>query len=213
MLEESDSDDSDLEVSSRRQNSSADKKPRRSEVSGDDLGENFEMDEDEPKKGWVDEVLARGCSEEEESDNEDDSGSGEDEDNNDDNDDDNSDRTDPEGDGSSESGCDDDESEAKGSDDDAWERSDEDDELPFPKAQNLEVVKPQNHNSSKGPSYEEGGKGGSELPFVIDAPKSFEALKSLVDNRSVADLLVIIQRIRTCNSIHLAAENRRKMQV
>ena len=201
MLGETDSDDSDIENSATRQNSSREKKRRRSEVSGDDLGENFALDDDEPKVGWVDEILARDGNDEEDSENEDDAGS-EEEDNDDES-------------GSEEDG------DASGSDgandehDDVWEKSDEDNELvSFQKAENQKVVKQQNLNSlSKRASQEEDGKGRSEIPFVIDAPKNFEELKNLVDNRSVADLLLIIQRIRTCNSIRLASENRRKMQV
>mgnify|MGYP000630295212 CR=1 FL=1 len=82
MLGETDSDDSDIENSPARQNSLREKKRRRSEVSGDDLGENFAMDDDEPKVGWVDEILARDGNEEEDSENEDDSES-EEEDNDD----------------------------------------------------------------------------------------------------------------------------------
>lgn len=51
------------------------------------------------------------------------------------------------------------------------------------------------------------------LPFVIEAPNNLEELRSLLDNCSDEEVILAINRIRACNSIRLAAENRRKMQV
>jgi nucleolar protein 14 len=53
----------------------------------------------------------------------------------------------------------------------------------------------------------------SGVPFVIDAPNNLKDLSSLLNGRSDTEIIEIISRIRTCNSIRLAAENRRKMQV
>jgi hypothetical protein len=52
-----------------------------------------------------------------------------------------------------------------------------------------------------------------ELPFVIDAPQTLELFRAIVDGRSDAELALAVERIRACNSVNLAAENRRKMQV
>ncbi|KAF6163850.1 hypothetical protein GIB67_024705 [Kingdonia uniflora] len=50
------------------------------------------------------------------------------------------------------------------------------------------------------------------LPFVIEVPASKAELCSLLDNRSDAEILEAINRIRACNAISLAAENKKKMQ-
>uniref|UniRef100_A0A803L7P6 Nucleolar protein 14 n=1 Tax=Chenopodium quinoa TaxID=63459 RepID=A0A803L7P6_CHEQI len=52
-----------------------------------------------------------------------------------------------------------------------------------------------------------------ELPFKIDAPGSMEDLYALFQDRSNEDIIEAIMRIRKCNPILLAAENRKKMQV
>eukprot|EP00897_Mesotaenium_endlicherianum_P006282 jgi/Mesen1/5682/ME000288S04895 len=51
------------------------------------------------------------------------------------------------------------------------------------------------------------------LPFVIDAPQTLDAFRRLVDGRSTDEMVTAVQRIRACNAISLAAENRRKMQI
>lgn len=212
MLGEVGSEDSDLEETDPAQ-VPREAKWKRSQVSGDDLGENFLMSDDQPKKGWVDEVLARNNDEEEDSTNEEDDDTSMDEDcisgqsSGDD------------GENGDLSNSDREVSEERGLDA-SWEESNEDNMINSSGnslSQNLvkgvegkkrdveslvEAARDFKHSSS-----------GSQLPFVIEAPKSLEELKSLVDNRSIDDLLVAIQRIRTCNSIRLAAENRRKMQV
>ncbi|KAI5056535.1 hypothetical protein GOP47_0028353 [Adiantum capillus-veneris] len=205
MLDE-ESEDSESENTAGRQDSQITKR-RRLELSGDDLGENFANDDDDPKKGWVDEVLARNEEGEEEdldSEEEDKALMNEDSD--------------------SDTGSEE-ESEEREVENDAWEESD--DEVLGAHGKTLSTSSPvgaantmvikeealmaraQVHAAkTTKPSRSMG-----ELPFVIEAPKNLQEFKSLVDGRPITDLLVIIQRIRTCNSIRLAAENRRKMQV
>ena len=52
-----------------------------------------------------------------------------------------------------------------------------------------------------------------ELPYTIAAPESYEEFAALVAGRSAADLSAAIQRIMACNSLALASDNRRKLQV
>ena len=52
-----------------------------------------------------------------------------------------------------------------------------------------------------------------ELPYTIAAPESYEEFAALVAGQSVADLSAAIQRIMACNSLALASDNRRKLQV
>lgn len=52
-----------------------------------------------------------------------------------------------------------------------------------------------------------------ELPYTIEAPKNFEELSALLENRSDEQIVEAIRRIRTFNAITVAAENRKKMQV
>ncbi|EPS71081.1 hypothetical protein M569_03678 [Genlisea aurea] len=53
----------------------------------------------------------------------------------------------------------------------------------------------------------------SELPFTIEAPKSFEEFSALLENRSDDQIVEAIKRIRAFNAISIAVENRKKMQV
>lgn len=228
---ESDEAESDQdEEESRRQ-----QKKKRREISGDDLGENFVMEDEYQENGWVDEVLARkGDSDEDEDEDEDD-----DEDEEDD-DDGSSARSEEDADSEGS----DDEDESEGSEDEDWENSE--DELAgiegIPKLsakdQNLldkliaaksgpkpeEQVKNLLEKELKIPLRAEKAKkakkpvsGGNELdsalPYVIDAPQTLVDFRQLVDSRSIKDLEVAVERIRKCNAISLAAENRKKMQV
>ena len=52
-----------------------------------------------------------------------------------------------------------------------------------------------------------------DLPYLIESPKSFEELCVLLENCSINDIILVINRIRVSNAIKLAAENRKKMQV
>ncbi|CAA2961759.1 nucleolar 14 [Olea europaea subsp. europaea] len=57
-------------------------------------------------------------------------------------------------------------------------------------------------------SFEQG-----ELPYTIEAPKTFQEFSILLDNRSDDQIVEAIRRIRTFNAISVAVENRKKMQV
>jgi len=175
-------------------------------ISGDDLGDSFTDDSIRKKKGWVDEIYEKegrkigddaAASDDEESDDE---------------------------------HADDDESDDDDAEDDSndfgdmsardWEQSDDDevdagdDEMEDEKEQEIsgKAVKRDAQNLKKESNVKMQVKDGS-VPFVIDAPNNLKDLSSLLDGRSETEIIEIISRIRTCNSIRLAAENRRKMQV
>ncbi|XP_058081634.1 uncharacterized protein LOC131229663 [Magnolia sinica] len=198
-------------------------------ISGDDLGDSFSLDEEQPKRtGWVDEVLGRKNTDD--LDNEDGSASEDSESGEDDNDD---------GEGS-----DDDENDLEGSDEEDgkslnilslkdWEQSDDDDigtdledeaaadeENGQQKAKDNSAaagMKSQKIDSPNAQKMHASGKPNSilqdSLPFVIEAPKSLGELQSLIGNRSDNEVLEAINRIRACNTVRLAVENRKKMQV
>eukprot|EP00899_Mesostigma_viride_P003652 jgi/Mesvir1/13288/Mv08670-RA.1 len=52
-----------------------------------------------------------------------------------------------------------------------------------------------------------------ELPYTFAAPQQLGQLLAHVSGRSVAELDLVLQRVRACNTITLAGENRKKMQV
>ena len=54
---------------------------------------------------------------------------------------------------------------------------------------------------------------GSDVPFTLPAPETYEAFRLLVEGRSPQHLALVVQRICAFNATALAAENRRKMQV
>ncbi|GAU43761.1 hypothetical protein TSUD_36550 [Trifolium subterraneum] len=202
-------------------------KPR--SLSGDDLGDSFSVDEETiPKKGWVDEILER----------KDEEGSSSEDDDDEDSDDLES-SEDP--DAGSEDDLDEHNKNItlkdweQSDDDDISAGSDEDDddedreraaEVDKVKGLNVGVHKKAKRNDSvesvKGDNGSldskkivVGGKKSKEIeiPYIIEAPKTFEELCSLVDNRSSSDTILIINRIRKSNSIKSAAENRKKVQV
>lgn len=208
MLGTADSSDEDNDNEDDKHMKLGNSKP----ISGDDLGDSFSLDESiGKKKGWVDEIYERegrkigddaAASDDGESDDE----------------------------NAADDGADDEEdSEEDSSDNDFgnmsardWEQSDDDevdvgdDEMEDFKEKEKEisgkVVEKDAHNlkgeSNMKPQVKDGG-----IPFVIDAPNDLKDLSSLLDGRSEAEIIEIISRIRACNSIRLAAENRRKMQV
>ncbi|CAN6324011.1 unnamed protein product [Urochloa humidicola] len=200
MLEDDDEDD-DNEDDSHTQ-----------PISGDDLGDSFTDDSIKKKKGWVDEIYQKegrkigddaAASDNEESDDEhaDD------------------DESDNEEDDDEQNSSDNDFGNMSARD---WEQS-EDDEVDVgddemedfqEKEQEIsvKVVKKDAQNLKKESNVKMQVKDGS-VPFVIDAPNNLKDLSSLLDGRSETEIFEIISRIRTCNSIRLAAENRRKMQV
>ncbi|CAN6304386.1 unnamed protein product [Urochloa humidicola] len=183
-------------------------------ISGDDLGDSFTDDSIKKKKGWVDEIYEKegrkigddaAASDDEESDDE--HADDDESDNEEDDDDDVQDSSD--NDFGNMSARD-------------WEQSDDDevdvgdDEMEDSQEKEQEisgkVVKKDAHNLKKESNVKMQVKDGS-VPFVIDAPNNLKDLSSLLDGRSETEIVEIISRIRTCNSIRLAAENQRKMQV
>ncbi|KAF2308658.1 hypothetical protein GH714_011888 [Hevea brasiliensis] len=197
-------------------------------ISGDDLGDSFSFHE-EPKarKGWVDEILER--RDVDGSENEDDNSSEDSESAEDDGDNEGSDESD--------NSEDKDESDKTLSLKD-WEQSDddnlgtelEDDEEEYNDKldDEDEAIEPRGYKKSKKNDNVETREGNGEslaaknikhcstekeIPFLIEAPKSFEELCALLDNCSNANVMVVINRIRASNAIKLAAENRKKMQV
>ena len=215
--ESSDEEDDDDDEEGGRHMKEDNSKP----ISGDDLGDSFSFDKStKKKKGWVDEIYekeGRKIGEAVASGDEGSDDSGEDEDEDEDEDDD---------DDEEEEDADDEED---SSDNDFgnipardWEQSDDDEiavedekdnvkekeqvmgDKPLKtKAQTLKRV-----SNAKQPHAKD-----EDLPFVIEAPTSLQDLCSLVDGRSENEIVEIISRIRTCNSIRLTAENRKKMQV
>jgi nucleolar protein 14 len=217
--EDEDESDEDEEQSRRKQ------KKKRREISGDDLGENFELEDEYQEKGWVDEVLARkdDSDEDEDEDDEDEEGSG-----------DGSEEDDEAG---SEEGSDDEDG-SEGSED--WERSEDELEgiegIPKLSAKDQDLLdkllaakkgpKPEKEfrnllekeskvvpQKAKKPLSEVVHELDDALPYVIDAPQTLVEFRQLVDHRSIEDLEIAVERIRKCNAISLAAENRKKMQV
>lgn len=187
-------------------------------VSGDDLGDSFSMDKSiENKSGWVDDIY----------DNQDVDDHHQNEMNSED-----SESNDHEG-------SDDDDGESVENDTSGndfrsmstmkdWEQSDDDDldldgeEAEGPDEEDTET----NSKMSMGMQKQDLLKshksntmhkltptGPEALPFVIEAPNNLTELCLLLDNRSDTEVDEAINRIRACNSIRLAAENRKKMQV
>ncbi|XP_075522214.1 uncharacterized protein LOC142555294 isoform X1 [Primulina tabacum] len=196
-------------------------------ISGDDLGDSFSHDvKSKPKVGWIDEVLRKGNSRDlesgdgtssEESEDDDDEGSEEGSDNNHDKDEQSQSLKDWEqsDDENIDTNFEDDE-EAESEDDDNEE---EDEGTPVDivdqkKASESRVE--QNIGSSireVRANFKEDLHQQVELPYTIEAPKNFEELCALLENRSDEQIMEAIRRIRTFNAISVAAENRKKMQV
>ncbi|XVF85775.1 hypothetical protein PTKIN_Ptkin17bG0144500 [Pterospermum kingtungense] len=207
------------------ENAEKDSAQRPRSISGDDLGDSFALDE-EPghKKGWVDEILERKDADDSENEDEDSSEDSE-----------NSEGAD-EDEGSEEDNDNEQERTLSLKD---WEQSDDDDlgtdldedgkgeeqddaigdvdvekrglnksnesELRKEDVASVEAKKIKSsvkHVSTK-----------SDIPYIIEAPSSLEEFSSLLENRSNGDIVEIINRIRANNSIKLAAENRKKIQV
>lgn len=200
-------------------------------ISGDDLGDSFSLDE-EPriKKGWVDEILEKkdasdseseegGSSEDSES-PEDGSDEGSDEDDNEgeknllmkdwEQSDDDNPGTDLDEEEEEKEEEEDDDSEGHENDDDVNEKEMEPREL-----KKLKKIDAADASKKQGKVSQDGKRPStqSDLPYLIEAPKSLEELSAFVDNLSNSDIVVIINRIRKSNAIKLAAENRKKMQV
>lgn len=199
---------------------------KRSHVSGDDLGDSFTVDDKSPnKKGWVDEILGKNDTddtEDEDSGNSDESDESEDDEGG----------TEDEGDdGKAESlkdweQSDDDDigadllNEENKSDEEGGEDNKLHDGIGDKKDERL--VNSERKEKKKtalrdlGKTKEGIAQPSSlkkELPFKINAPGSMEELYALFQDRSNEDIIEAIRRIRICNAIALAAENRKKMQV
>lgn len=187
-------------------------------ISGDDLGDSFSLDE-EPRatKGWVDEILEKEDVEDSESSDDDDSSE---------------DAEGDEDDGESEESDGDNDGEEKTMSLKDWEQSDDDDDLgidleedeaeengdsPVKDKKEKEMIGQKNvaadTTKRDGESLKKKLNQPSSIPFIIQAPKNFEELSSLLGNCSNADVIEIIKRIRATEAIKLAAENRKKMQV
>lgn len=189
-------------------------------TSGDDLGDSFSSGKDlMDKKGWVDNIYDQN-----DTDNQAETGSSsqDSEGDEDEEEDENADCNHTDGDDTSDDEC------KKISTVRDWEQSDED-EL------DMNAEEAENHDSQGASNCERQNMdlceinaksaqrtnaspklatdGGKEIPYVIEAPKTLTELCSLLDNRSDDEVLEIINRIRAYNSIKLAAENRKKMQV
>ncbi|XAR55941.1 hypothetical protein NMG60_11036192 [Bertholletia excelsa] len=215
--------------SDEEENASEDVENIQRPISGDDLGDSFSHDnEKKTKRGWIDEILAR----ENENDDESEAGASaegsesaeeeeeeeEEEEGDDDDDDDGADKI---IDKKTESLKD-------------WEQSDDDDlgtDLEDDREvggdqdgghQETELKDYKLESEIKEIPFEEGKRKENveasssllgELPYVIAAPKSLEELSSLLEGRSESQIVEAIRRIRACNAISIAAENRKKIQV
>lgn len=205
-------------------------------LSGDDLGDSFSVDEEAmTKKGWIDEILEREAGKDsasEDGEASDDSESSEDADEGSDegsdehendlslkdweqSDDDNIDLN------SEEEGEDSDEGEEEEKGVEVHDRINVEKELKDAvdrKAKRNDSVGSVkiDTSSSDVKKTDAGGKQSSaksDIPYIIEAPKTFEDFCSLLNNCSNADTIMVINRIRASNAIKLAAENRKKMQV
>ncbi|CAN6470713.1 unnamed protein product [Victoria cruziana] len=202
--EESDNDDSDGETEAK--NLPLDK-PKW--ISGEDLGDSFDLEEEAAGKGWVDEVLERGeandssseeTSSEESSDQYESDSELQIESTN------NWEQSDDElldtGDGEDSLG------------EDLHEEHKDKKKLKFEhqKVDSYDVQKKHKHKAAGDSQLPVPPENGS-LPYIIEAPADLKQLCSLLDGRSDSETVDAISRIRKCNAISLAADNRRKMQV
>ncbi|CAL9761726.1 unnamed protein product [Musa acuminata subsp. burmannicoides] len=184
-------------------------------TSGDDLGDSFSIADDVTgKKGWID-----GIYEQNDADNQDESdSSSQDSEGDEDN----------EGDGDGKDGSGDEHVNISTMKD--WEQSDDDDDGLNMDSEETENIDEKEvaigdklsldlHEVKTSSSHEMNAAGNlapakeKELPYVIEAPKNLTELCSLLDSRSDDEVVEIINRIRAYNSIRLAAENRKKMQI
>ena len=65
---------------------------------------------------------------------------------------------------------------------------------------------------SSGHSHADLPEAADDIPYTIAAPSSYASFAQLVQGQSPDKLGLIIQRIRVCNAIALATDNRRKLQ-
>ncbi|KAG5061777.1 hypothetical protein GLYMA_02G003100v4 [Glycine max] len=224
MVAAEDSSDEDNEDSEKP----SEQKPR--SISGDDLGDSFSVNEQiMTKKGWVDEILERrdeedSSSEDDDGEDPDNLGSSEDADegSNEDLDEHKKDLSlkDWEQSDDDDIGADlEDEDDSDENIETAAEDLDEvkglDAAVHIRAKRNASVESVKKDKDSSDAKIDVVGKQSKELdiPYIIQAPKTFEELCSLVDKHSNDNVILIINRIRKSNPIPLAAENRKKMQV
>ncbi|XP_038885470.1 nucleolar protein 14 isoform X2 [Benincasa hispida] len=201
-------------------------------ISGDDLGDSFTLDDERShKKGWVDEILGRKDADGTESEDDD---SAEDSDNSQDDADGDSDDESEEDDSThglkhslkdweqsdddiidTDSDEDDEASKGRNGPDEEHSKEKVDHEGPK-KAYKSSIAK-----SSKSDGISEDAKklerdiqrqSKPELPYIIDAPESYDQFLSLLANCSNSDVILIIARIRGSNAIQLTDKNLEKMQ-
>eukprot|EP00252_Welwitschia_mirabilis_P014875 TRINITY_DN32930_c0_g1_i1.p1 TRINITY_DN32930_c0_g1~~TRINITY_DN32930_c0_g1_i1.p1 ORF type:complete len:905 (-),score=254.76 TRINITY_DN32930_c0_g1_i1:497-3211(-) len=185
----------------------ANRKMKMNALSGDDLGDSFFPEEEQEKKGWVDEVLDRVTSESSAEDSEEEAAS-------------------------SELDEDDEESISEGSSMGNWEDSDDGYIDTTEQHGNLDALadatitkREQTSRAELSNKKIERGRekhaisdqlsmeGTGDLPYVINAPNNLNELRSLLDNRPDDQVNEAIWRIRACNAISLSSENRKKMQI
>ncbi|KAL0557478.1 hypothetical protein IC582_006019 [Cucumis melo] len=201
-------------------------------ISGDDLGDSFTLDDEHNhKKGWVDEILGRKDADGTESEGDD---SAEDSDGSQDDEDGDSDDESEEDDSSH--GVKHSLKDWEQSDDDILDTKSEDDEEASEGGKEQDEVHPKGivdhdgpkkaHKSSIAKSSKDDGisedtkklkkdtkhQSKPELPYIIDAPESFDQFLSLLANCSNSDIILIIGRIRASNAIQLTEKNLEKMQ-
>ncbi|KAG7589469.1 Nucleolar protein 14 [Arabidopsis suecica] len=197
------------------------KRPR--VISGDDLGDSFSVEEDKPKRGWIDDVLEREDDVDNSESDENDSSSEDSE---------SEEEEDDESDGGDEKQRKSEQRKRHHLED--WEQSDDElgDELEDEEEDDDEEDdEPRVHKKLKNdyaaPNKGEGLSGTvkqktnmkklsstqRDIPFMIDPPKNFEELLALVEDCSNEDVILIVNRIRIAHSIKIKAENRKKMQV
>ncbi|XP_010257952.1 PREDICTED: nucleolar protein 14 [Nelumbo nucifera] len=214
-------DDSDDEGSDGHEDTDKEYDHKLRPISGDDLGDSFSFHE-EPKnrRGWVDEVLERKDVDDSASEaSSEDSGSDED-----DSDEEGSDKNNSES-GKSHSLKDWEQSDEDNLSTDIEEEEEEEEEGEEDKEgkglhkvdNNMQEIKnkkadPLDAEKTKSSQKQHPIKQG-ELHYTIEAPTNLSDLCTLLDNRSDAEIVEAINRIRIYNAIKLAAENRKKMQV
>ncbi|XP_076917680.1 uncharacterized protein LOC143577842 [Bidens hawaiensis] len=181
-------------------------------ISGDDLGDSFDIEEPKTKLEWIQQMLRK----ENEIDGDEDD---EDEDDDDEDDEDDDEDGDEEGDDLASKTPQSLKDWEQSDDEDDDDNDDEGDTDTEGKAGEDAAVdlegKPKDHvdkfDNKKKESKVQPSQG--DLPYTIEAPKTFEELSAYLDNRSDDEIIEVIRRIRAFNAIKLAAENIRKIQV
>ncbi|KAK7243781.1 hypothetical protein RIF29_38593 [Crotalaria pallida] len=223
-------DSSDEDEDNKDSEKPSKQKPR--SLSGDDLGDSFSVNEETmTKKGWIDEILER--KDEEDSASEDIDGEDSDdlESSEDANEGSDEDLDEPENDLSLKDWEQSDDDYIRTGSEDEEDNEEADTKIAAEELNEKKILDAGIHvKAKKSDSVDNlkrdkgsldakkigvGGKQSKELdiPYIIEAPKTFEELCSLLENCSNSDTVLVVNRIRKSNPITLAAENRKKMQV